>query len=366
MKFNNKNIKIPKGKNSDIDRIRDELISRLNENRSESSESNNGFKPAENYSPNSFSGNPQNSMNNQPQHFNNNLINNNNNNNFNPDSNIGSQNVYNQNPQNPYDSGSFAANTSQHSADSDVFYQSTINNNVNNYPNTNIEKRNNGEFSNTFNYSQGNHSTYGSMAGRPSAEDDLVNAAHSVGNVKYKPKSKKSFGKTIIVSLILVSVIFLFSWFLREFVLQSYQISSGSMEKTLMTLDMVFAEKVSTKISKPKPGQIITFDDPLVSGRVLIKRVIATEGQTIDIKNNKLYIDNEEQTEPYVNNLPTTKLSSSKISFPYTVPEKSVWVMGDNRTNSQDSRYFGAIPEDSIIGRGVCVYWPFENFKILN
>ncbi len=87
---------------------------------------------------------------------------------------------------------------------------------------------------------------------------------------------------------------------------------------------MVFAEKISPKVGKAKPGTIVTFDDPLISGRVLIKRVIATEGQVVDIKNNKLYIDGEEQDEDYVNDLPTTKLSSSKISFPYTVPDHCV------------------------------------------
>lgn len=137
------------------------------------------------------------------------------------------------------------------------------------------------------------------------------------------------------------------------------------MEKTILVGDHVFSEKVSFAFGKPQAGQIVTFDDPLNPGRILIKRVIATGGQTVNIKNNKLYIDDEEQDEPYVRGLPTTTLSSSKISYPYTIPEDGLWVMGDNRTNSQDSRYFGSVPEDSVIGHGLFVFWPLDKMKAL-
>lgn len=90
-----------------------------------------------------------------------------------------------------------------------------------------------------------------------------------------------------------------------------------------MTGDMVFAEKISPKISKPKAGDIVTFKDPQNEGRVLIKRVIATEGQKIDIKNDKLYIDGVEQDESYTNGLRTSQLRSN-IKYPYTVPDDSV------------------------------------------
>lgn len=162
------------------------------------------------------------------------------------------------------------------------------------------------------------------FADTSSQKNDLVDATHSSEPIKYKPKKRKSAGKTILMLVLMLAIIFGLSWALREFVFQAYEIPSGSMEKTIMTGDMVFAEKVSVRFSTPKAGDIITFKDPQNDGRILIKRVIATAGQTIDIKDNKLYIDNIEQDEPYVNNLPTSKLSRSSVTYPYTVPEDCV------------------------------------------
>lgn len=207
-----------------------------------------------------------------------------------------------------------------------------------------------------------NYGTYSSpFANEAPKKDNLVSATHSAEPIKYKPKKRKSAGKTFLLLVIMVAIIFGLSWALREFVFQAYEIPSGSMEKTINTGDMVFAEKVSIKFNTPKAGDIVTFDDPQNDGRILIKRVVATGGQTVDIRDNKLYIDNVEQHEDYVNGLSTTKLSRSSISYPYKVPDDCVWVMGDNRTNSQDSRYFGAIPTSSIIGRALFVYWPYND-----
>ena len=128
---------------------------------------------------------------------------------------------------------------------------------------------------------------------------------------------------------------------------------------------MVFAEKITPFWFGSKKGDVVTFNDPMNDDRILIKRVIATEGQTVDIRNDKLYIDDVEQDEPYVDGLPTKPISRSKITYPYTVPEGHVWLMGDNRTNSQDSRFFGAVPQSTIIGHGLFIYWPFEDFKSL-
>ena len=167
--------------------------------------------------------------------------------------------------------------------------------------------------------------------------------------------------------LFMVAFILGLSWLLRTFVFQTYEIPSGSMEDTIMTGDMVFAEKVSYYFREPEPGDIVTFQDPQIPGRVLIKRCIAVGGQTVDINDEDglVYVDGVALSEPYTRGLPSYTLASD-VSYPYTVPEGYLWMMGDNRTNSQDSRFFGAIPVSSVTGRGALVYWPLNDFSLLD
>lgn len=157
---------------------------------------------------------------------------------------------------------------------------------------------------------------------------------------------------------------------LRTFLFVPYEIPSKSMQDTIMPGDMVFSEKVSYYMHKPQQGDIITFTDPEVPTRTLIKRVVATEGQTVDLIDGVVYVDGKPLDEPYTKGKPSNPLSRTasgvNISYPYTVPEGSVWVMGDNRTESQDSRYFGAIPVDTVTGHAAMVYWPLSSIKLLS
>lgn len=161
-----------------------------------------------------------------------------------------------------------------------------------------------------------------------------------------------------------VVFVFVLVWFLSTFVYRAYEIPSGSMEETIETGDMVFAEKVSYYFREPAAGDIVTFEDPLVPGRILIKRCIATEGQTVELVDGQVVVDGAPLDEPYTDGKPSEPLSSD-IEYPYTVPDGCVWVMGDNRTNSQDSRYFGAIPVDTVTGHAVFTYWPLNHIGLL-
>lgn len=157
---------------------------------------------------------------------------------------------------------------------------------------------------------------------------------------------------------------------LRLFVFVPYEIPSGSMEETILTGDMVFSEKISYYMRDPQRGDIVTFEDPEVKGRTLIKRVIAVGGQTVDLQDGKVVIDGVTLDEPYTSGKESHPLNRTAagvtVSFPYTVPEGYLWVMGDNRTSSQDSRYFGAIPKSSVTGRAALVYWPISDFGLLS
>lgn len=180
---------------------------------------------------------------------------------------------------------------------------------------------------------------------------------------------KSNWPRTLLSVLIMIAVIGLLTFGLRTFVFVPYEIPSGSMEDTIMPGDMIFSEKISYYTRQPVKGDIVTFADPDVAGRTLIKRVIATGGQTVDLIDGYVFVDGVKLDEPYVGDKLSYPLSrtapNANVTFPYTVPEGYVWVMGDNRTASQDSRYFGAVPVNTITGRAAMVYWPLKDIGLI-
>ena len=153
-----------------------------------------------------------------------------------------------------------------------------------------------------------------------------------------------------------VLLVFVLAWALTAFIFSAYSIPSGSMENTIEPGDMIFSEKVSYYFREPEAGDIVTFQDPENANRTLVKRVIATGGQTVDLVDGQVVVDGEVLDEPYTEGKASDPQNST-ITYPYTVPEGYLWVMGDNRENSQDSRSFGAVSVDSVTGRACFVYW---------
>lgn len=160
-----------------------------------------------------------------------------------------------------------------------------------------------------------------------------------------------------------------FSTLFKAFVGQAYAIPSGSMESTLEVGDRVLAERLSYAAAEGSaPGDIVTFADPADPSRTLIKRVVATEGQAVDLQDGRVLVDGRLLDEPYTEGKPTLPLAQGAaegVTYPYVVPEGNVWVMGDNRTNSLDSRAFGSVPEGSVTGRACFRLWPLDRFGAL-
>ena len=140
-------------------------------------------------------------------------------------------------------------------------------------------------------------------------------------------------------------------------------VSGSSMYPTLDDKDYLVLES-NFLYRDAKQGDIVVLYTPPFSenDELLVKRVIAVGGQTVDIDFNAgvVYVDGVPLDEPYTQGKPSNDLNSG-ITYPYTVPEGHVWVMGDNRTNSQDSRYFGAIKESSVTGKAIFIYWPLTD-----
>lgn len=157
----------------------------------------------------------------------------------------------------------------------------------------------------------------------------------------------------------------------RTFVVQAYYIPSESMVETLEVNDRVIVSKLTYRFADFSRGDVIVFDcpDDMVSCPVddFIKRVIALPGETIRFRSGDVYIDGVLLHEPYVGTLPTwssgvpTRLegcAESVVTDRCTVRDGWVYVMGDNRPQSRDSRWFGPIPQSTVAGRAAFKVWP--------
>ena len=171
--------------------------------------------------------------------------------------------------------------------------------------------------------------------------------------------------------VVAIAVALLAAFLIRTFVMMPFVVPSGSMEPTIQVGDSIFAQKVTLELGgHVQAGDIVVFHDPEgTSGDdYLVKRVVATGGQTVDLRDGAVYVDGVAIDEPYASGSSyplATQAAGVEVSFPYTVPEGSVWVMGDNRGNSADSRYFGAVGESSMVGIAFFRYWPLGRMGTL-
>jgi signal peptidase I len=161
----------------------------------------------------------------------------------------------------------------------------------------------------------------------------------------------------------------------RVYVLQQFYISGPSMETTLLENNRVLVNKLSYRLHDVHRKDVVVFDRITTSGGViahddLIKRVIGVEGDTVEIKNCKVFVNAKEIEEPYLDKqilaLPNAVERCRVIDMkPITVPKDQLFVMGDNRPESFDSRSFGTIPKHLVVGRAFAIVWPFSRIAAL-
>lgn len=171
-----------------------------------------------------------------------------------------------------------------------------------------------------------------------------------------------SFARWLGELLLMVAIAFLLATGIRTLVVQPYVVPTGSMIPTIELQDRVIANKFIYRFDEPAPGDIVVLDDPTGNVQTLIKRVIATEGQTVNFVDGQVVVDGVVLDEPYTHGLPTEQMT---LEMPITVPDDSVWLMGDNRMNSADSRVFGPVSLTEIRGKAVFCYWPVDRMGAL-
>jgi signal peptidase I len=190
--------------------------------------------------------------------------------------------------------------------------------------------------------------------------------------VKNKKRLLREYTEAIITALILALVI-------RAYVIQAFKIPSGSMLQTLLVGDHILVNKFiyGTKIpfsdrrvlifKKPERGDIIVFKYPENPKKDFIKRVIATEGDAIEERDKTVYVNGKAGKEPYAQHSDKDIRpggNDPRDNFgPITVPEGKVFVMGDNRDQSYDSRYWGFVDLKEIKGKALIIYWSWDTEK---
>jgi signal peptidase I len=160
--------------------------------------------------------------------------------------------------------------------------------------------------------------------------------------------------------VIIIAVAFGASYALRHWVVSPYRIQMSSMETTVFPEDLVMVDKLSYQFHEPRRGDVIIFWPPgVTTGDPYIKRVIGLPGETVEAKDGKMYVDGKAADEPYLHGYVMPDFS------PTPVPQGQLFLMGDNRAVSLDSRSFGTVSTSSIIGRAMFAYWPLKHIVVL-
>jgi len=202
----------------------------------------------------------------------------------------------------------------------------------------------------------------GDGGGGPPANTTLDDDDTAPAPVPRRRKRGNAFAEWIIVIGVAVSAALL----VRAFVLQQFKVDGYSMISTLHDGDRVLVNKLSYRLHDPRRGDVVvvkTIDG--ASERDLIKRVIALPGETVEYRSCILYIDGRELVEPYLDPAVVTSTSCGEPQSPRVIPDDAVFVMGDNRPGSKDSRVLGPITYSDLIGRAFVVIWPAGDWSWL-
>lgn len=190
------------------------------------------------------------------------------------------------------------------------------------------------------------------MTDRPT--DGTPGTSQTPGNAKASKKKKsplREWTETIIIAVVLALSI-------RALLVEVYVVKGESMEPTLHSYERVLVNKFVYRMRKPEPGEIIVLQDPRQPKQELIKRVIAVEGETVEVREGVVYVDGRPLREPYIN----PDYGFLRDSDAVTVPPGHIYVMGDNRGASLDSRMLGPIDTTTVDGKAIFMFWPLSRF----
>lgn len=158
--------------------------------------------------------------------------------------------------------------------------------------------------------------------------------------------------ETIALTILIFAVI--------HFVIQTYRVEGPSMQPGLTPDEYVLVNKAIYLFHAPERGDVIVFHYPLDTTRDFIKRIIGLPGDTITVDQTNVWVNGVKLKEPYISS------AANPTGRTWKIPSNVYFVMGDNRPVSDDSRDWGCVPKDYIVGKAVVVYWPMSNWQLIN
>ena len=165
-------------------------------------------------------------------------------------------------------------------------------------------------------------------------------------------KTLRDILETVLIALVIAILV-------RSFVVERFVVDGPSMEPTMWTDESLMVFKIAYRFGQPKRGDIVVFQYRYNPQKDYIKRVIAVGGDTVEMRLGRVYVNGQQREEPYVLNPGFYNMNVT------TVPEGTIYVMGDNRTNSEDSRMFGPVSLGQLKGKAVLRIWPLKSMGVL-
>lgn len=197
---------------------------------------------------------------------------------------------------------------------------------------------------------------------QPGGDAPMEDDGDRTGADESSEESEDSLAKSALEWFVVLGAAVVVAVILRTFVFQAFYIPSESMETTLFQGDRILVNKVSYRLHDINRGDVVVFrrpDDQPGDIRDLIKRVIGLPGDTVEGRNSQILVNGQLLVEPYLGDDQFADFG------PLTVAEGEYFMMGDNRDQSLDSRRFGTIAEDRVVGRAFVLFWPVDRFGLL-
>ena len=189
-------------------------------------------------------------------------------------------------------------------------------------------------------------------------EPEALNSGEEARAAETTKRGNRAF-RWVVEVVVIVAAAFVLALLVQQFVVKPFAIPSPSMEPTLVEGDRVLVNRLIYHFRSPERGDVIVFHPPDRPGSdPFIKRVVAVSGDKVAVHDGMLWLNGVAQFEPFIKEHPMLD------EFPETtIASGYVWVMGDNRNNSGDSRVFGAVSEEAIMGEAFAIYWPLGHLS---